>query len=132
MSEQEERTGRIAAEERLRRVRIATGEWPSKTWSQVIHEWRLATFGKATPERAFERTTDEWEELALMFEEGLRCRTPLDVAEECADVVIMLGAVVAELGLDLADEIEKKMAKNRARKWHTLGDGTGNHIEEEP
>jgi NTP pyrophosphatase (non-canonical NTP hydrolase) len=128
MTEQAERTGRIAAEERLRRVRIAIAEWPARTWSQDIETWKVATFGEATPERAYERAAQEWDELLLALHES----APSEVAEECADVVITLCGLVSALGFDLADEIEKKMAKNRARLWRCPGDGTGQHLEEAP
>ncbi len=129
MSEQQERTGRIAAEERLRRVRAACGEWPARTWSQVINEWQVATFGEAkSVERAFERANNEWDELVTALDES----GPEDVAEECADVAIMLCRVAASLGFDLADEIEKKMVKNRGRKWPAPGTGPSQHIEEAP
>jgi NTP pyrophosphatase (non-canonical NTP hydrolase) len=89
----------------------------------------VATFGEATsPERAFARASKEWDELlGALHDSG-----PEDVAEECADVAIMLCRVTASLGLDLADEIEKKMAKNRARKWPAPGTGPSQHIEEAP
>ncbi len=129
MSEEQERTGRIAAEERLRRVRAATGEWPARTWSQVICAWQVATFGEASsPEHAFARAAQEWDELLLELHEG----AGEDVAEECADVVIVMCRVAASLGFDLADEIEKKMVKNRARKWPAPGTGPSQHIEEAP
>jgi len=129
VSEQDERTGRLAAEERLRRVRAAVGGWPARTWSQDIHEWQVATFGETTtPERAFERTSQEWDELLLTLHEPGAAAS--DIAEECADVAIVLCRVVSALGLDLADAIEKKMAKNRARKWPAPGEGPSQHIED--
>ncbi len=129
MSEQDERVGRLAAEERLRRVRTACGGWPARTWSQDIHAWQVETFGPATsPERAFARCTKEWDELLLALHES----GPADVAEECADVAILLCRVAAALGFDLADEIEKKMAINRARKWPAPGTGPSQHIEDPP
>jgi NTP pyrophosphatase (non-canonical NTP hydrolase) len=127
VTEQTERTGRIAAEERLRRVRIAVNEWPACTWSQDIETWKRATFGEVDADRAFDRAAQEWEELRELFEEKLWL--PEDVAEECADVVITLCGLVDALGFDLADEVQKKMAKNRARKWPAPGTGGGQHIE---
>ncbi len=132
MSEEQERTGRIAAEERLRRVRLATGEWPARTWSQVIETWKRDTFGEKTPVRAFERALQEWEELRDLIDSGEFEYVPADAAEECADVAITLCGLVDALGFDLADEIEKKMAKNRARKWPAPGTGPSQHIEEAP
>lgn len=127
MSEQDERVGRLAAEERLRRVRAAVSGWPARTWSQDIHAWQVDTFGATTtPERAFERAAQEWDELLLALHDG----PPEDIAEECADVAIVLCRVASALGFDLADAIEKKMAKNRARKWPAPGQGPSQHIEE--
>lgn len=129
VSEQDERVGRLAAEERLRRVRAAVSGYPARTWSQDIHAWQVATFGEtSTPLAAFTRAWEEWDEL----EQSLNLDTISDrahCAEECADVAIVLCRVASALGFDLADAIEKKMAKNRARTWLTPGDGTGQHIE---
>ncbi len=100
-----------------------------KTWSEAIREWQLATFGKCDHERAYDRALEEWEEMAdkLVADDV----TDAGIAEEAADVVITLAAFVATLGLDLATEVEKKMAINRARKWRVDGDGCGYHIKEE-
>ncbi len=131
MSEQDERVGRLAAEERLRRVRTACGGWPARTWSQDIHAWQVETFGPATsPHRAFARARLEWDELSRAL--CLDTTTEAHCAEECADVAILLCRVAASLGFDLADEIEKKMAINRARKWPAPGTGPSQHIEDPP
>lgn len=89
------------------------------TWSSDISDWQKATFGQVTPERALERTHEEWVELV---ESG----DPL----EAADVVIVLCALAAACGKDLATLVEQKMAINRARKWNVGPDGTGYHVKE--
>lgn len=52
--------------------------------------------------------------------------------EEVADVVICLVRIADNCGFDIWEEVEKKMAKNRLRKWRTDGTGCGQHIDEPP
>mgnify|MGYP001565879327 CR=1 FL=1 len=99
-----------------------------KTWSEAIREWQRETFGTVAPTRSYGRMLEELKEFRDKAE-GMS-NNP-EVAEEAADVVITLAAFVATLGLDLATEVEKKMAINRARKWRVDGDGCGYHIKEE-
>ena len=61
------------------------------SWSKPISEWARATFGAATPQRALDRTDDEFCEL-------LEAQS----AEEAADVVICLCGFAAAEGFDLA------------------------------
>ncbi len=91
-----------------------------QTWSQAIVQWATETFGPVTPEAALDRAALEWNELT----DPDRAPTP----EEAADVVICLAAHVAAAGGDLAAEVERKMAINRARAWVSNGDGTGRHV----
>lgn len=100
------------------------------SWSSEIVEWQQQTFGPLKPgkegaERAYERVCEEWTELE---------NTPLGAAsaniDECADIVITLCAYVDHIGGDLAEAVERKMKKNRARKWRRTGDGCGYHIKD--
>ena len=43
-------------------------------------------------------------------------------------VAILLHRLVALAGRDLAEEVDAKMAVNRARRWYAAGDGTGGHV----
>lgn len=97
------------------------------SWSKPITDWQRETFGTPTVTVAFERAREEWAEMFDGFHEDW---SPEEQAEEAADVVITLAAFVRALGFDLAEVLEKKMAKNRVRKWVTRGDGTGDHVKE--
>ena len=52
-----------------------------------------------------------------------------EIGKETADVVILLMRVLEQHGLELSDEVTKKMAENRARSWQPKGDGTGSHVK---
>lgn len=96
------------------------------TWSEAINEWQLATFGPATPQRA-------WSRFEELIEADCEPSEPAaKLAEEAADVVITLvGWVQARTGLDLAEAVERKMRTNRAREWRLDGQGCGYHVKPE-
>lgn len=56
---------------------------------------------------------------------------PEKIAAEVADVVIVLMGYSFQRDFNLQDEIDRKMAVNRTRKWRCFGDGTGQHIPDE-
>ncbi len=96
------------------------------TWSESITDWQAATFGPVTPERAWARFEEEFDELHFRDEDS----SSDAVADEAADVVITFAAwVKARTGLDLADAVERKMAINRAREWKLDGAGCGYHVK---
>ena len=96
--------------------------------SATIDAWARVTFGEREDMRtSYERTVKEFRELRdRMIVDPLDPKIP----EECADVAICMGAILAERGADLQTEIDRKMKINRARKWRLNGDGTGQHIKE--
>jgi NTP pyrophosphatase (non-canonical NTP hydrolase) len=51
-------------------------------------------------------------------------------AEEIADVVIILYRLARNLGTDLQDEIDRKMAINRKRTWKRDETGHGYHVRD--
>ena len=93
--------------------------------SSTIREWGDATFGAPSDLTVLvARARLEMDELEQAIREG-------DMAEagrEAADVVILLHRLAGILGLELNEQVDAKMAINRARKWKTTGDGTGSHI----
>ena len=97
---------------------------PAET-SQTIREWGDAIFGQPQDLTVLvTRARLEMDELEQAIREG-------DMAEagrEAADVVILLHRLAGILGLELNEQVDAKMAINRARKWKTTGDGTGSHI----
>lgn len=92
-----------------------------------ITYWADETFGYAASDlKVWERFMDEVRELeAAMYVSNVAA------GRECADVLITLYRLADYLHVDLNAEVDRKMAINRARKWHTNGDGTGQHIEED-
>lgn len=69
----------------------------------------------------------------LVSVERLTRRAPVDVqslADEAADVLIVLYGMAALYGFDLHAEVDRKMEINRDRKWIANGDGTGRHVRQ--
>ncbi len=118
-------TDRIAAQSELLAKRA---EKPGETQSSIA-AWIAATFGRVTSNaRIVSRANEEMAEL-------LRCVTiddaHPDLAEEMADIIIVLCRLAERLGVDLHEQIARKMAVNRARKWETDGSGCGYHQPQE-
>ena len=107
---------------------------PQTETFKSIQDWAWSTFGRADPVRTFERAGEEWDELTDEFFPFSSRETALEpwhhinaenVATEAADVIITLLNIEG-----VPEAIDAKMAKNRARKWQVMGDGTGYHIKE--
>lgn len=93
---------------------------------QSISQWADETFGGAgSNARVAARANEEMAEL-------LRALTADDshpkAAEEVGDIVIILYRLATRLGVDLATEIDRKMAINRARVWKKDNTGHGYHV----
>lgn len=75
-------------------------------------------------------TTDPAKEMDLLrsevneLDEALTTRDATHVGHELADVAIYLLTLAEMHGLDLGDEIERKMVINRSRRYETGPDGT--------
>lgn len=95
----------------------AEPEIPAGETIQSMIAWGDETFGPCAPERAVSRAAEEWREM-----EG---ETPGSEqhAIEAADVIICLLRIPG-----IAEALNAKMAKNRARTWNVMGDGTGYHV----
>jgi hypothetical protein len=52
-------------------------------------------------------------------------------AEEAADIVIVLQRLFESYGTTQQEEVNKKMAINRGRKWIRSGTGHGQHVKED-
>ena len=94
---------------------------------ESVSAWAELTFGPAgSNARVASRANEEMAELirALTIEE----KHP-KAAEECADIVIVLFRLAERLGVDLLDEVDKKMALNRQREWKRDGSGHGYHTK---
>lgn len=94
---------------------------------QSISDWANETFGPSGSNiRVATRANEEMAELlgALSISE-----THAKAPEEIADVFIVLYRLGWRLGLDIHEEIDRKMAVNRARKWKLDGSGHGYHVK---
>ena len=113
---------------------------------QSVGEWIDQTFPGTDPEspRKSIRALEEMVELCLAsgatqtdvieaISKAIRATPhspqPEKIAEEAADVLIVLYGVAHMRGFDLQAEIDRKMAVNRSRQWAARGDGTGYHIK---
>ncbi|MCD1645225.1 MazG-like family protein [Aurantimonas coralicida] len=95
-----------------------------------INRWATSVFGHSTAGilRTAIRGNEEYAELLA----EIAVNGPSEkAAEEMADVAILLLVLAGRSGVDLQDEIDRKMAKNRARKWRVDTSGHGYHIPDE-
>lgn len=92
-----------------------------------VTAWANETFGQAEIGVQIQRAANEFDEL---LDIPLRTcdETRIKLAEEAADVCICLYRVIGTLD---PEAIDKKMAKNRARKWRVDGQGCAQHVGEE-
>jgi NTP pyrophosphatase (non-canonical NTP hydrolase) len=96
-------------------------------WTQGrISQWAEETFGPVSSNaRVAARANEEMAEL-------LRALTADDknpgAAAEIADVMIVLYRLADRLGVDVQDQVNKKMEINAARTWSRSGDGHGYHV----
>jgi transcriptional regulator with XRE-family HTH domain len=95
----------------------------------TITEWAEQTFGPARSlPRVAARANEEMAELLR----AVTADAPLaKVAEEIADVVIVLNRLASLCGARLRDEVERKMAINRSRTWARDETGHGYHTRDE-
>jgi NTP pyrophosphatase (non-canonical NTP hydrolase) len=100
---------------------------PRPESQSTVSAWADATFGISSPLRAATRMNEEVAELlAKMTVSG---NSPRVIAEEVADVQIVLYVLAGRLGIDLDAEVNSKMQINRARKWRLDGSGCGQHVD---
>jgi NTP pyrophosphatase (non-canonical NTP hydrolase) len=97
----------------------------AKETQQTITEWIEQTFGPAgSNARVVARANEEMSE--LLRDVTTDDRHP-NIPEEMADVVIVLFRVATRMGVDLMEEVDKKMEINRCRTWELDGSGCGYH-----
>ncbi|WP_417450752.1 nucleotide pyrophosphohydrolase [Kordiimonas sp.] len=91
-----------------------------------IATWAEDTFGPAQEHSVLvRRAMVELEELLEATDAG----DPCEIGKETADIAILLYRLMELNGLSLAEEVDKKMAENRSRRWLAKGDGTGKYIK---
>ena len=90
------------------------GEWGKRTFSHDF-ESRLGVLSH------LEKEVDELKDAVIHPDfEG--------VAEECADVFILMCSLATLFKFSLAREVEKKMEINRSRKWETPDDKRSSNL----
>jgi hypothetical protein len=93
---------------------------------ESITIWADETFGPAVSNASIaKRAMKEVRELIETLE---RDDSSPAAAEECADIYIILCRLVRRLGANYQQEVDKKMAICRSRKWILHGDGHGQHV----
>lgn len=118
---------RLDAEIDKLRAALAKAQLSTETQAS-ISAWAEKTFGPAgSNARAIARANRE---MAELLEHVTSDDQHPEAAEEIADIVIVLSRVMTRLNVDLQAEIDRKMAKNRARKWRLDGTGHGYHVKE--
>ncbi len=96
---------------------------------QTVCEWVEATFGPvASNARIVSRANEEMAELVKDVSIDDR---HANLVEEAADIVIVLYRLAERMGADLLEEVDRKMAKNRARRFVSDGSGCGYPVKEE-
>jgi NTP pyrophosphatase (non-canonical NTP hydrolase) len=118
-------------------VQVASGlvAWTGEN-QRTINEWQVAMFKHVTPLQAFARLHKEFSELLTLLAYTPTNSSKHDewaakVAPECADLYVVLCQLCNELGVDLQDEVNKKMAINRKRVWAKTKDGDFQHVKQE-
>ncbi|UFW79981.1 MazG-like family protein [Rhizobium sp. SU303] len=93
----------------------------------TINEWISATFGEAGSNISVAaRANKEMSELLMAL--AIDDNDP-EAVVEAADIVIILFRLAHRFGADLLQEVDRKMAINRSRKWN-VAHGHGYHIKE--
>lgn len=106
-----------------------------KETPKTISEWGVETFGyPKNIETIVHRMLKECKELEeLMGDKYKNIGTVYHcerIADECADIYIVMCQVMHTLGYDLHACVDHKMEINRHRKWKLNGDGTAQHVKE--
>src|SRR5574337_82639 len=96
-----------------------------KETQKTISEWGTKTFGyPKSREVIVKRMLKECKELEELLENANFGSHYSDerIADECADIYIVMCQVMNTIGYDLHSCIDHKMEINRARKWKVEGD----------
>ena len=91
-----------------------------------VNTWQDETFGDLMTYQGIVRKLHEeicelsealWRNPATFAEQKVRSLDPAKIAEESADVVIVLMGLAKNQGFDLLEEVERKLETNKARAW---------------
>ncbi len=92
----------------------------------AVTHWADRTFGQAqNPTRVAIRANEEMAELLRKCSYNAPAE---EIAEEIADVFIVLMRLCSVLERDIEREVERKMAINETRRWTVDGQGHGHHV----
>lgn len=95
---------------------------------ETITAWSRQTFGEALSLATIAARANQ--EMAELIRKTTAPHTDhAAIAEECADVLIVMYRLVEACGFDIHEEVNRKMEINRKRIWHLDGDGCGQHKE---
>lgn len=97
----------------------------SKETQKTISEWIETTFGPADSNvRVVARINEEMAELirSVALDESHQ-----DLGEEMADILICMYRLATRVGVDLNEQVDRKMEINRKRTWKLDGSGCGYH-----
>jgi hypothetical protein len=100
---------------------------------KTISEWGFKTFGyPKNPIVVVDRMLEEVKELEELKEQFKKYNDSVytKMADECADIYIVMCQVMETMGYNLQSCVDHKMEINRVRKWKIAGDGTGQHVKE--
>jgi NTP pyrophosphatase (non-canonical NTP hydrolase) len=93
-----------------------------------ISDWATETFGQSgSDSRVAARALEEMAELLRKTTAGEAGQA---VADECADVVIVLARLAWRNGADIFEAVDRKMQINRQRRWKLDGSGHGYHVRD--
>lgn len=102
---------------------------------KTISEWGTKTFGfPKSIQTIVDRMLKESKELEELMSDKYKNQGSSyhcdRIADECADIYIVMCQVMNTIGYNLHACVDHKMQINRARKWKIAGDGTGQHVKE--
>ena len=96
-----------------------------------ITDWAEETFGPApSVARIAARANEEMAELLRKATMPEGTHSAEEIAEEAADITIVLYRVCRVLGKDLDAEVDRKHGINEGRNWQLDGTGHGYHVRQ--
>ncbi len=100
----------------MRETQRSISDWADQTFGPVSSNMRIAA-----------RANEEMAELlrALSTDDS-----NWQAVSEIADIVIVLFRLADTLGIDLLNQVDKKMMINRSRQWKQDGSGHGYHLRD--
>jgi|SRR6267142_840607 len=92
---------------------------------QTVSQWAEQTFGSVGSNASVAARVNK--EMAELIMELARDDNSPKMGDEIADVVICLMRLADRNGIDMLEEVDRKMKINRSREWVLDGHGHGQH-----